>query len=237
MMFKKQMAVLCIALLVAGWTGAEDAPRTIKVTGSAEMQVAPDKVVWNISCSDENLSLLAAKESNDQKMKAIMGLVETLNVASDDIQAGSLSISREYDYDKDRRNRTFKHFRVSRHVQITQRDMTRFDEYLEKLVGAAEVEVNLSLQSSKMHDYRWENRLEAMRLAKKKAKAMLEVVGAELGDVLTVDEHPPGGDRRSNVLSNNASILYSTSADSVSGTFAPGSIPVQTTVYVTFEID
>lgn len=233
--------VPALVFLTACCAFAETAPRTISVTGTAVMQVPPDAIVWSVTSTDNDKDLLAAKEQSQAKMAAIMAAVEELGVSSEDVQSGRLNTRKEYERDNHGNRAAFKHYAVTRHVTVKQHELARFDEFLEGLVGAGEVEVNVQSTSSKVHEHRWENRLEAMRIAKEKAEAMLETLDANLGRVLTVDEHPRSRDERYASPFSNASNVITwegqSAEDRVSGTYAPDAIEVRTTVYVTFEIE
>ena len=146
-----------------------------------------------------------------------------------------MRISREYERGQHGQRGAFKHYRVSRSVTIRQRDLKRFDEYLDKLVASSEMEVSFSFESSQIHTLRADARLKAMAEAKKKAAAMANVVGAKLGKVLVINEHSPGR----SYLSPASNAVFSRSSppvDAASERFVPGAISLQVSVYVTFEL-
>jgi len=212
--------------------------RTISVTGTAVMRTMPDTIVWHISTSDFDRDLVSAKESSDRKLKAILGLREELGINKDDLETGHLSIRREYEYDERGHQKAFKHFAVTRSVTVRQREVNRFDEFFSKLVSSAEMEVNVSFESSRLHELRAETRLKALRIAQEKAEAMAKELGAKSGKVIRIDEHRPTGQPFSPM--SNAAFVDPGSVpevDTTGGTFAPGAIEVHVTVYVTFAIE
>ncbi len=219
-------------------TGSGSEARTISVTGTAVMRTMPDTIVWHISTSDFDRDLVSAKESCDRKLKAILGLREELKIDKEDLETGHLSIRREYEYDERGHQTAFKHFAVTRSVTVRQRDVNRFDEFLSKLVSSAEMEVNVSFESSRLHELRAETRLKALRIAQEKAEAMAKELGAKSGKVIWIDEHRPTGQPFS-AMSNAAFVDAGSvpEVDTTGGTFAPGAIEVHVTVYVTFAIE
>ncbi len=232
-----------LTLLIIGMVGpvarAQELPRTISVTGTALTRVVPDIITWHISTNDYERELLVAKESNDQKLKAIFALVDELEIAPEDMQTGSLRVRKVYNRDERGNQLDFKHFAISRSVTLRQRDLKRFDEFFSALLTSAEMDVNFSHESTKVHEHRWETRLKAVRLAKEKAEAMAELVGAEIGKAIAINEHSPSESSRRDIRDiNNPAPYRSRDAveDLVGGTFAPGSISVKITVYVTFEL-
>ncbi len=219
---------------------AEDAAsgRVVSVTGTAVMRTVPDVITWHITTQDEDRDLLQAKEQSDIKMKQILGLKDELDVDAKDLQTGQLSIRKEYNRDRSGNRTEFKHFAVSRNVTIKQRDLTRFDEYVSKLLTAAEMDVRFSFESTRFHELRSETRLKALLIAKEKAEAMTKALGAKCGRVLTIEEHRPKN-FYSSPISNSA--YFDAGAplpvDASTGTFAPGAIEIRVSVDVTFEIE
>ena len=231
----------CLLLLFTTPALAEpDGPlRMISVTGTVETQVAPDMVVWRINLSDTHADLSEAKAASDKNVKAIIALRKKLDIAEGDLQTGTMSIRKEYHEDDRGRRLDFKQFRVYRSITIRQRDLSRFDEFIDAFVASADLEVSFSYQYSKIHETRAETRLEALKIAKEKAAALAEVGGAKLGKVLTINEHGQGDTHRwHNQFTQNAVVpVRPPGVDQSSATFIPGAIDVKMTVYATFELE
>ncbi len=211
------------------------AARVISVAGTAEMKTAPDHVVWTVTLTDFNTDMRKAKQSNDAKIEAVLDLRRDLDINDQDIETGQLSIRREYERGKYGERGAFRHYVVSRNVTIRQRDLRRFDEYVDELVASSEMEVGFSFESSQIHEIRAATRLKALAVAKEKAAAMAQVVDADLGRVLTIHEHSPNQPFAS-PMSNAAFTHSPPPVDVASDRFVPGAIRVQISVYVTFEL-
>ena len=229
--------VLILVLSAAAVAGELSDTRSISVTGTVATSTAPDVIVWSLHLTHTNKDMKAAKLENDERVKAILALREELDIGKGDLETGYLRIGREYERDKHGHRGTFKHFSVRRSITIRQRDLKRFDEYLDRLVNSAEMEVSFSYEASDIHQVRAKTRLQAMEAAKQKAAAMAEAAGAKLGKVLAICEHPPTGSRR-RVMSNVPNFYAggSPTPDAGSATFVPGALQVRITVYVTFEL-
>jgi uncharacterized protein YggE len=232
---------MAVGLLLLSGTmalAAEDRPiRSISVSGTVETKTAPDQIVWGISLTDTHKDMLTAKRRNDEKVRAVVALREKLGIGEGDLETGHVSVSPEYERDRQGNRGDLRHFVVRRSVTIRQRDLKRFDEFLDSMVSSAEMEVRFSFESSRLHEVRAETRLKALQAAQDKATAMAEVVGAKLGRALTINEHPQV-DRWQNPLHSNAMWRQSTppSADLATDKFVPGAIRVTMTVYATFEL-
>ena len=239
---KASLPAVIVGLLVSLATplAAESDPavRTVSVSGTAVTRTTPDLIVWQITTSDFDRDLLLAKQNSDKKLNAILSLKDELGIKAEDLETGHVSIRREYERDDRGRSGAFRHFAVTRHVTIRQRELKSFDQFFSRLVRAAEMEVSLSFESSKLETLREETRLKALRIARDKARAMAEELGAKLGNVLTINEHRTPAP--SNLMFSNAYYAdpnASSAVDVSSGTFAPGAIEVRVTVYAVFEIE
>jgi uncharacterized protein len=233
------------AVVLAADVGAPQ--RTVPVTGTAVSQVVPDIIVWQIATTDFDKSLLKAKDNSDAKLKAILKLREELGVKPEDLQTGYLSIEKEYERGLNGERGPFRQFAVRRKVTIRQRDLKRFDEYLSKLVGAAEIDVSFGFESSRFAEIRAENRVKALHIAKEKAEVMTRELGAKLGKVLSVHEDSPQQPQQMSEWTNanspnhgGVSVSYADAdrpADVTSDTFAPGALEIRVAVDAVFEIE
>jgi uncharacterized protein YggE len=214
--------------------------RSISVSGTVETKTAPDQVVWRIDLTDADEDMREAKARNDEKVASVLALREKLGIEEGEIETGHVSIRRERSRDEQGNRSGSEHYVVHRSVTIRQRDLKRFDEFLDALVSSAEMEVNFSFESSRFHEIRAETRLKALRAAKDKAEAMAQVVGAKLGRALTIEENSVS-DRspRGWVTNNSVSVAppSSPSVDVATDRFIPGAIDVRETVYATFELE
>jgi uncharacterized protein YggE len=237
-MRKMMMIVIGVTFIAANAAVAQaDRPlRSISVTGTVETKTAPDQIVWRINLSDRDPDMRKAAASNDERIKSVVALRQKLGIDEGDFETGRLSVQRDYERDQYGRPQAFKGFIVSRSVTLRQRDLKRFDEFLDSLMSSTEMEVNFSFESSRIHEVRAETRLKALRAAQAKATAMAEVVGAKVARVLTVNEHP-AGDRSQSVMSNSFSVETPVSPDFATDRFVPGAIDVRVTVYATFELE
>lgn len=235
---------ILIFLITTVFADEPQSLRTITVSGTAVTQVMPDLVVWSISISDFDKNIKIAKEKNDDKFKRILALQESLNINKTDWEISYLRIHKEYERDeRGYVTEKFKHFVIARSLIIRQHDLKRFDEFLDKFVSSAEMEVSFSLHSSQIYEIRKETRLKALRIAKEKAIAMLEIVGAKIGKVLTINELQPSPSQNYQQIWQNDNSVTSISLenrsiaiDTAIATFAPEAIDVRVTVSVIFEI-
>ncbi len=230
------LSLLVFACAAAPPTQGTNHDRTISVTGTAVTRTTPDIVVWHVTTTAEHKDLVRAKENSDNQMHAILTTARELGVADEDLQTGYLNVSKEYEHDNYGNVGAFKHFDVTRQITIKERDTSRFDEFLTGLVRSADMEVRYTLESSRIHEIRAETRLKSVGIAREKAAAMAEELGAGLGEVLTVNEQVDRG--YGSMMANNWSWddQGAPDIDTTTGTFAPGSIEVRVSVGTVFAL-
>ncbi len=181
------LSTLMACVAVCGF-GQIEQPNCITVTGTSVTRVAPDIASWDIRIWDQG-ALTNAKASNEQKTQAVLGVIRELGIDQQDVQTDYLRVEQQYDHNLLPR-RVSIGWMVSRSIKFKQRDLARFDEFVDRLLNMADVDVRYTLETSRYHDLRKQTRLNAMRIAKEKADAMCTAVGAKLGAVVGIQEQP-----------------------------------------------
>lgn len=235
-----------MAFVVVCGLGQVEEASSVSVTGTAVTRVAPDIASWNITVQDQG-ELAEAKASNEKKTQAVLDVIRQLGVLQEDVQTDYLSVEQQYDQRLLPR-RVSVGWLVSRTVAFKQRDLTRFDEFIDQLLAMADVDVRYTLETSRYHELRKETRLNALKLAKEKAEAMCAALGATIGSVMSIREQqpPPLWAGRSAIgngsYASNAAVLIESPPAAVQdeiaekSTMAPGVIEIAESVNVSFEI-
>lgn len=234
--------LMLVVGLVCGVASADEvklSPRHVSVTGTTIARVQPDTVAWHVSVRRANKELAKASADCDEGVKKVLALRDQLKLKPEDIQTGYLTVQKVFDRDQAGNQTSFRHFLVERYVTLRQRDTSRFDEVLTKLMSGGDVEVSHTLESSAYHQVRAQTRLEAVKAARQKAGAMTEILGAKLGRVLVIAE--PVETWRGGAFNTISNAEYATSRqaepDTAPGTFAPGAVEIKVSIEVTFEIE
>lgn len=229
---------LTVMLLCSSVAVADEiklSPRHVAVTGTSTTRVQPDTVVWQINVRRANRELAKAQAECDDALKKVLALQTELKLKPEDIQTGHMSIQKIYDHDATGNQTSFRHFMVDRHVTLRQRDISRFDTILAKLIAAEDIEVGYSLESSELTAIRTKTRLDAVKAARTKAAEMTELLGAKLGRVLRIAE--PQEFHGMPMMTNSFRGAAKAESDEGGGTFAPGTIEVKVSIDVAFEIE
>lgn len=157
--------------------------RTIEVTGSAELEVAPDEVYLNVTLreymKDKNKVSLTEIDKEFKKVLAD-AKIDLKDVAIE-------GASGYYDYEYWRNRKT--DFLAAKTYSIKLPNLDKYNELMEKM-GNKGIE-NAYLQrtdNSKIETYRQQVKINALKAAKEKAKLMLESIGEQLGEVQLIRE-------------------------------------------------
>ena len=211
---------------------AEPEMRYIAVTGTATISVPPDFVEWRVTLMDEGPDAAAIKEANDRRAEAIAELADDLRVDEADFQTGSVSVERRYRRDRDSNEQVFVGYRIQRKVVLLQRDLKAFDDFFAGVTRGGS-SFRMSPRSTKEKELRWQARLDAVAVARKKAVAMAEVLDATVGRPLRVIADEP---RRFDPMISNEIRGLGETQPKPAGNYRPGEIDFSATVSARFEL-
>ena len=231
--------IAAMTLVAAVQVRADDATRSVAVTGTAVARVKPDVVVWTINLTHTDADLVAARRASDEETRNVLALREPLGIEPGDVQTGNLQIRKVYERDRSGNQGAFRHYSLHRVIVLRQREISRFDDVLQRLTAHPNVEVSYVLESSRYHELRRQTRRRAVQVARDKASDMTSLLGAKLGHVLAIDEISPTRNQwRGSPASNTAFFSGEpVQPDDLEGTFAPGSIEIRVSVDIRFAIE
>ena len=223
------LSAVCLSGLAMADEG--DTPQ-VSVTGTAVTCVTPDRIIWSITTTDDNVDLAKAKQASDASAARVMAIRDKLDIAPEKLTSGRLQINKIYDRDRNRNVSTFKNFRITRTFSIQQDDLDRFDEFLSEIVGGP-VEGSFRYETSRRFELRNETRINAVKVARRKAQAMASALGVDIGAPISIAE--TGGafpTQTSNFAYNDST----GDADQQSGQMVPDSIEIKISVQVVFAL-
>ncbi len=248
------LVVLVVGLNQSGWvtqpnilaqTKTESTPRTISVSGNAEIKVAPDEIIVTLGVETSHNDLETAKKENDTIMQRLLKTAQEHGIEAKHIQTDYLNIEPRYhdNYEK----REFIGFFVRKTMVLTLKDMSKFENLLTAfLKGGSNYVQGIEFKTTELRRHKDAARALAIKAAKEKAVAMAAELGQKIGKPLTIREEQSdwyswysgwwgygrGGMASQNVVQNTGS---SNTLDPDS-TIAPGQISVNARVAVEFEL-
>lgn len=171
----------------ANQTQACDSSRTVHVTGSAMINITPDRALIQLGVQSNGVSPDAVQIENSKTIRKVIDAIKGQGVDSKDIATDIYVIEPIYeDYD----SLYIKGYRINNMVAITLRDITKTSAILgAALKAGANQVIDVEFFTSELRKYRDQARKMAMQAANEKAQALAKAAGAETGCVLSINEN------------------------------------------------
>jgi uncharacterized protein len=235
----QRVLVLGVLLLMCSASAVADDkpdPRLITVTGEAEVKVAPDEVVFDITVQTINKDLKLAKSQTDERLKKVLELTRKYKIAPQDVQTDYIKLDPRYRGNDE--SRLFLGYAVRKDMVFTLRDVSQAEGLLSEIMEAGISRINsIRFQTSQLRKYRDQARAMAIKAAQEKAIDLTAVIGQKIGKAYSIEEEAP---QRGNAYSNftqNAISTVSSSSDDSEGTLSLGMIAISARVTVKFELN
>jgi uncharacterized protein len=198
----------CLACVIAfaQQPAANPFPKTISVSGSAEMEVIPDQIYVNVLLREyqkkgepkKDLELLKTNFINACKASAIPDSVISI--------ASYTGFNNYYLLRKDKKKTPDLFASITYQVKFS--SSKQMDDLIEKLDDEATQSFDIAYTShSKMPEFRKQLKILAVKAAKDKATYLTDAIGEKLGPAITVKEPEESSlmqVRGSNMLSSQA---------------------------------
>jgi uncharacterized protein YggE len=164
-----------------------DSARSVQVSGTAVVNVVPDRVLIQLGVQSNGKSPKEVQSKNSVTINQVTKALKTLGVEAKDIATDWYTIEPLYeDYESLR----IKGYRINNVVAITLRDVEKTNDVIVGAMqaGANQV-VNVEFYTSELRKYRDQAREMATKAAAEKAQALAQAAGTETGCVLTINEN------------------------------------------------
>jgi hypothetical protein len=217
------LAALCPAFILTKGqsTATNPFPKTISVSGSAEMEIVPDEIYVNIILREYQ------KRGQDKKeLEAIkadfMAAVKAAALPDSIISIVSYTGYNNYYWMHKKKKDPDMNASITYQVKFS--NSKQMDDLVDKLDDEATQSFNIvSTSHSKMTEFRKQLKIEAVKAAKNKALYLTEAINEKLGSAISVKEPAEQGTNRiinySNAISQTrlSNSNYSTSIDNGTG--------------------
>jgi uncharacterized protein len=235
----KRVLILGSALFILSTNAPADdkpEPRLITVTGEAEVKVAPDEVVFDLTVQTINKDLRTAKAQTDDRLKKVLELTRKYKIAPQDVQTDYIKLEPRYRGNDE--SRLFLGYSVRKDLVFTLRDVTQAESLLSEVIESGVSRINsIRFQSSQLRKYRDQARALAIKAAQEKAIALTNEIGQKIGKAYSIEEEaPPRANAYANITQNSSTYISSNSDES-EGTLSLGMIAISARVTVRFELN
>lgn len=232
----KLAKIALLVTLLAGLAAAEEkAPsRFVRVTGTSEVKVVPDRAVIEIGVEKQAPNASVAKHAEDAAARQILAALRAHGIDDKDIQTTYLWLQQRSSYIKKER---VYFFVASQTLTVTVRDISQLDALLEALVQAGGNQIDsIAYETSELRKYRDQARELAVKAAREKAQALARALGQDVGRAQTIEEIPE------TQYPYSAGLLANSSAEDGrtrggGPSLAPGQKTITASVTVSFELN
>jgi uncharacterized protein len=194
--------LLVITMLLIGMssfsqTVANPYPKTISVTGSAEMEIVPDEIFVNVDLKEYEKKG-NGKQTIDRIRQDFLAAVRSLGLpdtavsiaAYDGLNGNPWWRKKNKLKDELYASVTYQvKLRNSTQVEVKLRNSTQVDQLVDKLDDAATQNFYVARTShSKLDELRKQLKIQAIKAAKEKAGYLSEAINEKIGDAVTISE-------------------------------------------------
>lgn len=236
--------VSLLVLLASSSLALAETPerRTISVSGSADIKVAPDEIEFTLGIETRDKNLLVAKKQNSEKLHKTQTVLRGLGIESKHIQTDYVSIQPDYSNSD---HLTPIGYQVQRTLAVILKDPSKFETLLTEILQAGVNHVHsIDFRTTELRKHRDRARALAIQAAREKALALAKELGQKVGHPTSISEggggwYGPGrywGGRYGGGMSQNVQ-QSSGSGPSESGGLSLGQIAINATVSVVFELE
>lgn len=164
-----------------------DPARSVQVTGTAVVNVTPDRVLLRLGVQSNGTTPTAVRDDNERQIGQVVQAVKRLGIDSRDIATDHYLVYPVYSSYSDL---VIKGYRIDNTVSITLRNAGQADDVLVAALRAGANEVlDVQFYTSELRKYRDQARDLAMRAAGEKAHALAGSAGAQTGCLLSASEN------------------------------------------------
>lgn len=161
--------------------------RTIQVSGTAVVNVTPDRVLIQLGIQSNGRTPQIVEAMNSATINKIIRALKSQGIEEKDIVTDWYVINPVYD---DGNSLTIEGYRIDNIVAVTLRDISKVNKVIVAALGAgANQVVNVEFYLSDLRKYRDQARELAMKAAQEKARDLASTAGAQTGCVMNINEN------------------------------------------------
>jgi uncharacterized protein YggE len=232
----KPFTVVIAFLILTSLAAADDKqpPKLVRVTGTSEVKVVPDRAVIELGVEKQDSSASVAKQAEDAAARRILASLRANGIDEKDIQTTYLSLQPQFNYRKGMR---ISYFVAEQTMSVTVRDLTKLDALLESLIKAGGNRIDsVQYETSDLRRYRDQARELAVKAAHEKAAALANALGQEIGKAYTIEEIPDSNYSSAWGATSNTVYAYDSAAKTRGPAVAPGQKAISASVTVSFDL-
>jgi len=234
--------------------------RTINVTGSADVMVAPDEVEITVGIETRNADFNKAKSENEENAKKVIDLTKKYGIEAKYVQSDYIRTYPSYEYQNYSERSKVSFYNIQKRIIIKLKEIEKFETLVSDLMSNGTIMVqNIDFRTTELSKYRNEARKLAINAARDKAKLLTSELECGIAKPITINEEQINNwswygswwgsswygynqpNAASNVLSNYQSVQDNSGGMGNQGqtgeTVAIGQIKITARINVVFELN
>ena len=161
-----------------------DVPHIV-VTGECEIRAVPDIVTLSLSIAETGFEVAKARDSIETRSKKLITSIEALGITKEDISSAQLQITPHYNWNNSAQ--IYAGTEVSRTIEITLRELSRYDELIRAIIDARVAQIHATrLSSSKEKTFREDAMRGAIQDGLAKAQIMVAHLPEKIGPIYSI---------------------------------------------------
>lgn len=231
-----KLASIVLILATGAVFAADDPGRTISVSGSATVDMTPDKATLVLSIVAREKIVAAAQEKAAEVTASVLALADDMRIERNLVDTTSASVRPDYRWNREREEQELRGYIAERQMRIEVQDLEQLGVVIERAVQAGVNQVSPpQLDSSKRRDA-YRDALENAALdAKENATRLAASLGLELGSAIRVDAgshiRPPAP-----MLGGRQQVAMAMAEEAAPETYNAADMKVSATISVVFEL-
>lgn len=226
-------AALLIALIASPAMSDE---RVVTVSGQGEVLVEPDNAQVSLAIMSRADQQQVAQREVDQKVDAVLRLIESLDIPKKQVNTTRVNIMPEYRWDKESSERRIIGYMVQRSIEVNLTELEKLGELMQRATSAGVNQVSPPvLGASDEETRRREALARAAEDASKNAQVLARTLGAKLGPVRRITSsdviNQPPMPRM--MMESRSAAMDAGGAE----TYTPGEIKFNASVTVEFDLE
>lgn len=205
----------------------------VAATGEGRVEVAPDIAWLGFGISSRKATVAEARDEVARGVARLIALARDAGLKDDHVATAALSVSPEFDWHPETRQRRLLGYVVSRQVTLRLTDLAKLGELTEQALGLGVTEATPAVfDTSRRTGLEAEALAAAARDARAKAEVMAEALGVGIGAPLQIEAGGAAAPPRPMLR------MAMAESDAMSGaeTYQPGLIRITASVTARFAL-
>ena len=220
-----------LLILVSTVASADDAARTISVSGFGSVETPPDRATLTLTIVARQATVAAAQEQAAAVTTKVLELADDMDIPENRVDTMSATIHPEYRWNRDNESQELVGFVAQRRMRLEIHDLDKVGVAIERAVELGVNQVSPPhLTSSRSRDAYRDALDEAVEDARENAERLAAALGLTLGDAIQVHAGAPA---QPPVPVGRAEAMAM--SDSAAQTYNAGDLTVIANINVVFE--